>query len=79
MIVEIWSPSTGGYAINEKLPNYQQRGDLQISSDHPYAKTLDPSRRQSQGIDTETVYRGGIVRPELLPGVAIDLDQLFAS
>ena len=28
---------------------------------------------------TESVYRGGIVRPESLPGVAIDLDALFAS
>jgi hypothetical protein len=25
------------------------------------------------------LYRGGIVRPESLPGVAIDLDALFAS
>ncbi|MCD6034095.1 MAG: hypothetical protein K0S78_6281, partial [Thermomicrobiales bacterium] len=27
---------------------------------------------------TESVYRNGIVRPESLPGVEIDLDVLFA-
>ena len=30
LVVEIWSPSTRGYDINEKLPDYQQRGDLEI-------------------------------------------------
>ena len=78
LVVEIWSPSTGGYDINEKLPDYQARGDLEIWYVHPYERTLTAWRRQSQGIYTETVYRGGMVRPESLPGVAIDLDVLFA-
>jgi Uma2 family endonuclease len=77
LVVEIWSPSMGRYDINEKLPDYQQRGDLEIWYVHPYERTLTAWRRQSQGIYTETVYRGGIVRPESLPGVAIDLDALF--
>jgi Uma2 family endonuclease len=77
LVVEIWSPSTGRYDINEKLPDYQQRGDLEIWYVHPYERTLTAWRRQSQGIYTNTVYRDGIVRPESLPGVAIDLDALF--
>ena len=30
LVVEIWSPSTERYDINEKLPDYQERGDLEI-------------------------------------------------
>jgi Uma2 family endonuclease len=78
LVVEIWSPSTGAYDVNEKLADYQERGDREIWRIHPYERILTAWRRQSQGIYTETVYRGGIVRPESLPGVAIDLDELFA-
>ena len=79
LVIEIWSPSTGGYDINEKLPDYQRRGDLEIWRVHPYERTLTAWRRRPDGIYTESVYRGGIVHPESLPGVAIDLDALFAS
>jgi Uma2 family endonuclease len=79
LVVEVWSPSTGRYDINEKLPDYQQRGDLEIWYVHPYERTLTAWRRQSQGIYTKTVYRGGMVHPESLPGIAIDLDALFTS
>jgi Uma2 family endonuclease len=79
LVVEIWSPSTGRYDINEKLPDYQERGDLEIWYVHPYERSLTAWRRQPDGSYTESVYRGGIVRPESLPGVAIDLDALFAS
>jgi Uma2 family endonuclease len=79
LVVEIWSPSTGGYDINEKLPDYQARGDLEIWYVHPYERTLTAWRRRPDGTYAESVYRGGIVRPESLPDVAIDLDALFAS
>ena len=79
LVVEIWSPSTGRYDIYEKLPDYQQRGDLEIWYVHPYERTLTAWRRRPDGAYTEAVYRGGIVRPESLPGVAIDLETLFAS
>ena len=79
LVVEIWSPSTGRYDIYEKLPDYQERGDLKIWYVHPYERTLTAWRKQSPGSYTETVYRGGIVRPESLPGVTMDLDALFAS
>jgi Uma2 family endonuclease len=79
LVVEIWSPSTGRYDINEKLPDYQERGDLEIWYVHPYERTLTAWRRRPDGAYSESVYRGGMVRPESLPGVAIDLDALFES
>ena len=79
LVVEIWSPSTGRYDINEKLPDYQQRGDLEIWYVHPYERTLTAWRRRPDGAYTESVYREGIVRPESLPGVAIDLVALFST
>ena len=75
MVVEIWSPSTGRYDINEKLPDYQQRGDLEIWYVHPMSARLTAWRRRPDGTYSESVYRGGIVRPESLPGVAIDLER----
>ncbi len=78
LVIEIWSPSTGGYDINEKLPDYQRRGDLEIWRAHPHERTLTAWRRRPDSAYTESVYHGGIVRSESLPGVAIDLDTLFA-
>jgi Uma2 family endonuclease len=77
LVVEIWSPSTGGYYIKEKLPDYQQRGDLEIWYIHPYERTLTTWRRLPDGAYAEAVFRDGVVRPESLPGVTIELDALF--
>jgi Uma2 family endonuclease len=79
LVVEIWSPSTGDYDIVEKLPEYQQRGDAEIWYIHPYERTLTAWRRQPDGRYVEETYRGGEVRVSSLPGVAIDLDALFAE
>jgi Uma2 family endonuclease len=77
LVVEVWSPSTGNYDVDAKLPVYQQRGDLEIWYFHPYERTLTAWRRQADGSYTETVYREGAVRPVALPDVTIDLDELF--
>jgi Uma2 family endonuclease len=79
LVVEIWSPSTGGYDAREKLPEYQARGDQEIWFLHPYERTLTVWRRRPDGHYTEIVYRGGTVQPTALPGVSIDLDTLFAE
>jgi len=79
LVVAIWSPSTRGFDINEKLPDYQRRGDLEIWLIHPYERTLIAWQRRPEGVYTESIYRGGIVHRESLPGVAIDLEALFAS
>ena len=77
LVVEVWSPSTGTYDVDEKLPEYQRRGDLEIWRIHPYERTLTVWVRQPDGSYDESVYRGGVVRPAALPDVEIDLDVLF--
>jgi Uma2 family endonuclease len=77
LVVEVWSPSTGDYDVDAKVPVYQQRGDLEIWRIHPYERTLTAWRRQPDGSHEETVHRGGMVTPVALPGVEIDLDELF--
>jgi Uma2 family endonuclease len=79
LVVEVWSPSTGGYDLRIKLAGYQQRGDLEIWRLHPYERTLTRWVRQPDGSYAETVQRGGIVALAALPGVFIDLDALFAA
>jgi len=78
LVVEVWSPSTGDYDVDEKIPEYQRRGDLEIWRIHPYDRTLIAWRRQPDGSYTESTFTGGVVHPVALPGVAIDLDALFA-
>ncbi|HEY7036431.1 MAG TPA: Uma2 family endonuclease [Thermomicrobiales bacterium] len=76
-VSEVWSLSTGGYDVDKKLPEYMKRGDLEIWRLHPFERTLTAWRRQPDGTYSESVYRGGLVQPVALPGVAIDLDALF--
>jgi Uma2 family endonuclease len=77
LVVEVWSPSTGDYDVDAKLPVYQQRGDLEIWLIHPYERTLTAWRRQPDGSYQETIHREGVVKPAALAGVAIDLGALF--
>jgi Uma2 family endonuclease len=77
LVVEVWSPSTGDYDVDAKVPVYQQRGDLEIWRIHPYERTLTAWRRQPDGSYEETIHRGGMVTPVALPGVEIDLDELL--
>jgi len=78
LVVEIWSPSTGGYDVNAKLPEYQRRGDQEIWYIHPYERTLRAWRRQPDGSYVESPHTNGQIQPVALPGVTIDLDILFA-
>ncbi len=77
LVAEVWSESTGDYDVDEKLPEYMRRGDLEIWRLHPYERTLTAWRRRTDGTYTETVYRSGIVESSALPGVTVDLDELF--
>ncbi len=77
LVVEVWSPSTGDYDVDAKIPEYQRRGDLEIWRLHPFERTLTAWRRQPDGSYTESVMRAGTVRPAALPGVVIDLNALF--
>jgi Uma2 family endonuclease len=76
-VAEVWSPSTGRYDVNTKLPEYQRRGDAEIWRIHPYERTLITWRRQADGTYTETVLTEGAIEPIALPNVRIDLASLF--
>jgi Uma2 family endonuclease len=78
LVIEVWSPSTGEYDVETKLPEYQARGDLEIWCVHPLAHTLRAWVRQPDGRYVETLHTGGVVRPSALAGVQIDLGTLFA-
>lgn len=78
LVLEVWSRSTGQFDCDTKLPFYQQRGDAEIWFLHPIERTLTTWQRQPDGTYTESVYKGGVVRPVALPDVALDLDALFA-
>jgi Uma2 family endonuclease len=78
LVIEIWSPSTGDYDVNEKVGEYQRRGDREIWRVHPIERTLTSWRRLPEGRYAESVFAGGVVYPDSLPHVAIDLDTLFA-
>jgi Uma2 family endonuclease len=77
LVVEVWSESTGDYDVDEKLPEYIARGDREILRLHPYERTLTSWRRQPDGTYTKTVFHGGKVELHALPGVVIDLDELY--
>ena len=78
LVVEVWSPSTGDYDVDEKLPEYQARGDREIWRLHPYDRTLRVYRRTPDGEYERHDYRAGVVRCLALPDVEVDLDDLFA-
>jgi len=77
LVVEIWSPSTGDYDVESKLPEYKKRGDAEIWLVHPYERTVMSWVRQPDGTYAETLYTEGSVRPAALPGVVIELATLF--
>ena len=77
LVVEVWSPSTGNYDVEEKLEEYKARGDLEIWRIHPYERTLTAWRRQPDGTYTQTVFTEGTVTPIAFPNVSIPLASLF--
>ena len=79
LVAEIWSPSTGNYAVDIKIPVYRQRGTADIWNIHPFDRTLVRSVRQSDGTHLKSIHRGGIATLAALPNVEIDLDRLFGT
>lgn len=77
LVVEVWSPSTGDYDVEDKLAEYQRRGDLEIWRIHPYERTLTAWRRHPDSGYDEAVIRQGTVTPVALPHVVIEFDMLF--
>jgi Uma2 family endonuclease len=77
LVVEVWSPSTRDYDIEEKLAIYKQRGDLEIWRIHPYERRLTAWRRQPDGSYDEETFGEGMIEPVALPTVTIDLTALY--
>ncbi len=77
LVAEVWSPSTGNYDVDAKIPEYQRRGDLEIWRLHPYDRMLTVWRRQEDGSYETFEQIGGSIQPFALPGVTIDIDSLF--
>lgn len=78
-VVEVWSPSTGTYDVDRKIPGYRERGDLEIWCVHPFERTVHIWRRQADGSYAESLHREGSITLHALPQVTIDLDPLFVS
>jgi Uma2 family endonuclease len=78
LVVEVWSRSTARDDLRMKLPDYQARGDREIWFFHPFQRTVRAWRRRDDGEYDELEFTGGIVELHGLPGITIDLDELFA-
>jgi Uma2 family endonuclease len=76
-VAEVWSPSTGAYDMNTKIPGYMQRGDAEIWRPHPLERGVTIWRRQPDGDYVETYVTGGIAELAALPGVRMNIDELF--
>lgn len=77
-VAEVWSPSTGDYDVDTKLPAYRERGDLEIWRIHPYDNVVTAWRRAPNGSYSEHRWSTGHVTLAAIP-LRIDLDRLFAD
>ena len=77
LVVEVWSPSTGTFDVDEKIPQYKARGDREIWRIHPYEQTLTIWRQELDGSYVESFHKNETVYPAFLPNVAIELSSLF--
>jgi hypothetical protein len=80
LVVEVWEPRSEafGYDGDRKLSVYRRRGDDEIWRLHPYERTLHGWRKQPDGSYESFLANRGIVELHALPGVTIDLDELFS-
>lgn len=79
LVVEVWSPSTGGHDLHAKLPRYRAQGHAEIWRLHQVERSLQRWIRQPNGAYREEQVAGGMVRLAALAGVAVDLDALFSA
>ncbi len=79
LVVEVWSPSTGSYDIDVKLPAYRARGDAEIWRIHPPGRSIARWVRQPDGGYAESVVTGGRIALAALPEVEIDTAEIFGG
>ena len=76
-VAEFWSPSTGSYDLDAKIPRYRERGDEEIWRVHPLERSVTAWQRQTDGSYAEFRFTTGKVAHHALPTGTIDLDRLF--
>ena len=76
-VAEVWSPSTGGYDVDAKFPEYRRRGDREIWRMYPYGREVTMWRLGPDGQYAMTVVHGGVVPLLALPDVIVDIDDVF--
>ncbi len=76
-VAEVWSPTTGKYDIERKLPEFRDRGDREIWRLHRFERLVTAWRRRPDGGYDVVQFTGGKVGLHALPSVIIDLDALF--
>ncbi len=76
-VVEIWSPSTGDYDIESKVPGYKARGDAEIWFVDLRDQTVTRHREQPDGGYATDRLRRGRIRLTSLPVAIIDMDAIF--
>jgi Uma2 family endonuclease len=79
LVVELWSPSAGGYDQRDKIGGYMLRGDVEIWLLQPSGRTLNRWRRRSDGQYDELAGRYGIVSSSAIPQMQVDLAALFGG
>lgn len=77
LVVEVWSPSTGDYDIEGKIPRYQERGDAEIWFIHPFERTITVWQLQTDGSYHQSLHTSGTLEPITLPEIEIEIAALF--
>lgn len=77
LVAEVWSPSTGGADSERKIPEYMDRGDLEVWQIHPNERAVTTWVRQPDGSYAESTHREGELALAGLPNVRVDLTRLF--
>ena len=62
LVVEVWSPSTGDYDVDQKFAGYRERGDLEIWRIHPGDRVVLLLRRSGTGDGYEALGFTGTYR-----------------
>jgi Uma2 family endonuclease len=79
LVVEVWSPSTGSYDIDVKLPAYRARGDAEIWRVYPPERSITRWVRRPDGAYLESVVTAGRIALAALPDVEIDVADVFRA
>jgi Uma2 family endonuclease len=80
MVVEVLSPSTRKYDLNEKFNLYEASGVKEYWVIAPGDRDVSVFLLQDSGkYDEGTLYRGNVTIPvQTLPGLEVDMQELFA-